>query len=55
MSASGQPPFPKVRSSRWGHPLIFLASAIGLVGSSAVYYANIRSRQRARGEYIVQY
>ena len=47
-----RPPFPKVKPSRWGHPLIFLASAVGLAGSSAVYYAQIRARQKARSEYI---
>lgn len=49
MSASGKNPFSKARPSRWGHPLVFLASAIGLAGSSAVYYAQIRARQKARG------
>jgi hypothetical protein len=39
---------PKVKPSRWGHPLVFLASAIGLAGSSFVYYAQIRARQKAR-------
>jgi hypothetical protein len=48
MSSNEKIPSPKVRPSRWGHPLVFLASAIGLAGSSAVYYAQIRARQKAR-------
>ena len=48
MSTNAQNPFTKTKPSRWGHPLVFVASAIGLLGSSAVYYAQIRARQRAR-------
>lgn len=49
MFSNGKIPPTKVKQSRWGHPLVFVASLIGLAGSSAVYYAHIRARQRARG------
>lgn len=41
-------------TSRWRHPLVFVAAAIGLAGSSGVYYANIRARQKARRLFIEQ-
>lgn len=53
MSTNAKNPFTKTRPSRWGHPLVFVASAIGLLGSSAVYYAQIRARQRARSRYLI--
>lgn len=49
MSTNKKPPSTNIRPSRWGHPLVFLASLVGLAGSSAVYYAHIRARQKARG------
>jgi hypothetical protein len=48
MSSNERIPLPKAKPSRWGHPLVFLASVIGLAGSGAVYYAQIRARQKAR-------
>ena len=48
MSSNEKIPLPKIKQSRWGHPLVFIASLVGLAGSSAVYYANIRARQKAR-------
>ena len=48
MSSNDRKALPKVRPSRWGHPLVFVAAAIGLAGSSAVFYAQIRARQKAR-------
>ncbi|CAF1149060.1 unnamed protein product [Rotaria magnacalcarata] len=47
-------PLPKSKYSRWGHPLVFVASLVGIVGSSAVYYAQIRARQKARNLFLEQ-
>ncbi|CAF1268204.1 unnamed protein product [Adineta ricciae] len=52
MSSNDRKALPKVRPSRWGHPLIFVAAAIGLAGSSAVFYAQIRARQKARNLFL---
>jgi len=52
MASNQRIPPPKVKPSRWSHPLVFLASAIGLAGSSAVYYAQIRARQKARSLFL---
>ncbi|CAF0780462.1 unnamed protein product [Rotaria sp. Silwood1] len=54
MSSNIKTPIPKVKQSRWGHPLVFVASLIGLAGSSAVYYAHIRARQKARILFLEQ-
>ncbi len=48
MSSNEYIRLPKAKSSRWGHPLVLIASVIGLAGSSAVFYAHIRARQKAR-------
>ena len=53
---SSQPKIPPLgaKQSRWGHPLVMVASLLGLAGSSAVYYANIRARQKARNMFLEQ-
>ncbi|CAF1081464.1 unnamed protein product [Rotaria sordida] len=54
MSSNTKISLPNVKQSRWGHPLVFVASVIGLAGSSAVYYAHIRARQKARSLFLEQ-
>ncbi|UJR37585.1 hypothetical protein I4U23_030283 [Adineta vaga] len=52
MSSNNKNSLPKMNRSRWGHPLVLFASVIGLAGSSAVYYAQIRARQKARNLFL---
>lgn len=42
------------KPSRWGHPLVFIASLVGIAGSGAVYYANVLARQKARSMFLEQ-
>ena len=42
------------KPSRWGHPLVFVASLVGIAGSGAVYYANVLARQKARSMFLEQ-
>ena len=48
MSSNQKNFLPPGASRRWKHPLVFAAALVGCVGSSAVYYAHIRARQKAR-------
>ena len=48
MSKNEKVHLPKVKSSLWSHPLVFIASAVGLVGSGVVLYTHKRAQERAR-------
>jgi len=53
MSSNAKVSLPKVKQTRWSHPLVLIASVIGLAGSSAVYYVQIRARQKARSLFFI--
>jgi hypothetical protein len=52
MSGNAKIPLSGVKQSRWSHPLVLVASLVGLVGSSATYYAVMRARRQARSSYL---